>query len=200
MFGVTGGRTGPAGVLESPPSCAEETGGEDARGALPAAPTRASSARRRPPPRTRAWGGHTKGMVRRAGRGAVEGRWGPDEVAGSRRPPRPRLCLPCSAPPHRGAPPPPAPSPCSLPGQEGRRMPLFSRTLTRTPKELRGLQHSSKFLFPQSSRHEPQLRAGEKGSSPDQMRKLRLTARTGFRSYLVELLFLLHHSDVSKES
>lgn len=53
----------------------------------------------RPPPRTRTLGSHTKGMARRAGRGAVKGHRAPDKVAGPRRPPRPRLCLPRSAPP-----------------------------------------------------------------------------------------------------
>lgn len=115
--GIQGGRTGPAGLPESGPCCAGDTGSEDARGALPAAPTRASSASRCRPPRTRALGGHTKGMERSASPGAVDGRRGWDEVAGPRRSLSPRLCLPRSAPPPlRGAPPPAAPSPCSLPG------------------------------------------------------------------------------------
>lgn len=97
--GIQGGRTGPAGLPESGPCCAGDTGSEDARGALPAAPTRASSASRCRPPRTRALGGHTKGMERSASPGAVDGRRGWDEVAGPRRSLSPRLCLPRSAPP-----------------------------------------------------------------------------------------------------
>ncbi|XP_040145824.1 uncharacterized protein LOC120891430 [Ictidomys tridecemlineatus] len=89
---------------------------EDAGGAQPAAPT-GPPRRRRPPPRTRAPGGHTKGMARRASRRESEG--ARDQVAVPRRLPHPRLCLPRSAPcPRRGAPPPAAPSPCWLPGNE----------------------------------------------------------------------------------
>lgn len=86
-------------------------GCEDAGGALPPTPGRASPASLPPAPRTRTPGGHTKGLARRAGCGNAAGRGARDEVAGPRRPPRPRLCLPSSAPP-----PPAAPSPCSLPG------------------------------------------------------------------------------------
>lgn len=60
-IGVPGGRPGPAGVPGSRPSCAEDTGGEDARGALPAAPTRASSARRRPPLAPAPWAATQRG-------------------------------------------------------------------------------------------------------------------------------------------
>lgn len=94
LVGVKGGQTAPRGRSHS-----EDAGLEDARGALPAAPTRASRAPPPPPPRTRVLGGHTKGMARRAGCGAAEGLRARDEVAGPRRPPRPRLCLPRSAPP-----------------------------------------------------------------------------------------------------
>ncbi|KAM8758232.1 uncharacterized protein V5649_021317 [Rhynchonycteris naso] len=103
MVGVTGGRTGLRGCWGMAPAvprtrwrgCAWRAAGRPDSGLLGSP---------RPPPRTRALGGHTKGTARRgearrAGRGAVQGRPGPDEVAGPRRPPRPRLCLPGSAPP-----------------------------------------------------------------------------------------------------
>lgn len=107
--GPAAGRRTPRGARVPPDAGSPGRGGRDARGALPAAP--------RGPPRRRAarplaLGGHTKGPARRAGRRAMGG-LDPGELParGSRRAP-----AFVRRAPRRGAPPPAAPAPRSLPG------------------------------------------------------------------------------------
>ncbi|XP_070433513.1 actin nucleation-promoting factor WASL-like isoform X2 [Equus przewalskii] len=113
MVGVTG--SGPLRGAQGPVRAVPRMSApRDARGALPAAPTGASSAPPPPAPSHPRPGRPHKGDGE--ARRALEGPRARDEVAGPLRPPRPRLCLPGSAPPAEEPHRPRRPHPSRYPG------------------------------------------------------------------------------------